>query len=98
MERDYGSGQTLRDAHPKMHGFVRGEFVVEPGLSDELRVCAVKATRTFKAWVRFVGIQSETVSPDKVRDICRSTIKLLTFPARSFSTARKTPRPTTSFS
>ena len=47
MDRFYGSGQTLRDAPQRFTASSR-EFVVEPGLSDELRVGAFKETRTFK--------------------------------------------------
>ena len=38
MERDYANDRTLRDAHPKMHGCVKGEFTVDGGLRPELAV------------------------------------------------------------
>ena len=34
----YPPGKTLRDAHPKQHGTVAAQFVVEPNLPEELRV------------------------------------------------------------
>ena len=38
MQRDYAKTRTLRDAHPKMHGCVRGEFSVAPDLPKELSI------------------------------------------------------------
>ena len=38
MSSDYTSGRTLRDAHPKMHGCVRADFLVESSLSPNLGI------------------------------------------------------------
>ena len=40
-----------------MHGCVRAEFSVEPGLPEELRIGVFKAARMFPAWVRFSNQQ-----------------------------------------
>jgi hypothetical protein len=76
MEQDYAAKRTLRDAHPKMHGCVRAEFAVEPGLPDELRIGVFREPRTFPAWVRFSN-QNGTVSPDSTKDIRGAAIKLM---------------------
>jgi hypothetical protein len=77
MERDYGRSRTLRDAHPKMHGCVRGEFVIEPDLPDHLSVgIFARPARAFPAWVRFSN-QSGTVAPDAKGDIRGVAIKLM---------------------
>lgn len=76
MERDYANDRTLRDAHPKMHGCVKGEFTIDGGLPPELAVGIFAEPRTFPAWVRFSN-QSGTVSPDIVPDIRGIAIKLM---------------------
>ena len=81
MAHDYASGRTLRDAHPKMHGCVRGELSVEPNLPDALRVGLFAQPRTFPAWIRFSN-QSGTVAPDSKGDIRGVAIKLMDVPGR----------------
>ena len=79
MERDYAGGRVLRDAHPKMHGCVRGEFSIEPGLPEDLRVGIFAAPRTYPAWIRFSN-QNNTVAPDSKGDIRGAAIKLMGVP------------------
>jgi len=76
MKRDYAKSRTLRDAHPKMHGCVRGSFSIEPNLPGELSTGVFKQSRTFPAWVRFSN-QNGTVSPDSKPDIRGVAIKLM---------------------
>lgn len=68
-----------RDAHPKMHGVVKAEFIVEPDLPDALRVGVFSAPRTYPAWIRFSN-QNGTISPDIERDIRGMAIKLMGVP------------------
>jgi hypothetical protein len=76
MERDYANSRILRDAHPKMHGCVRGEFAIEPDLPEELRAGIFSRSRRFPVWIRFSN-QSGTVSPDKKGDIRGVALKLM---------------------
>jgi hypothetical protein len=76
MERDYGSGRILRDAHPKMHGCVRGEFSIAPDLPQELAVGLLGTQRTYPVWARFSN-QNGTVSPDSKGDIRGVALKLI---------------------
>jgi hypothetical protein len=76
MERDYAKTRILRDAHPKMHGCVRGQFSVVPNLPEELSIGMFKQGRTFPAWIRFSN-QNGTVSPDSKGDIRGVGIKLM---------------------
>ena len=76
MEADYANNRTLRDAHPKMHGCVRGEFAIEPNLPDELRIGIFSRSRRFPVWIRFSN-QSGTVSPDSKGDIRGVALKLM---------------------
>lgn len=71
-----GQGDMRRDAHPKHHGAVRAELVVEPKLPRELAVGVFRAPRSYPAWVRFSN-GSGTVQPDHVRDGRGIAIKLL---------------------
>jgi hypothetical protein len=76
MEGDYAKGRMLRDAHPKMHGCVRGEFAIEPDLAEELRVGLFSSARRYPIWVRFSN-QSGTVAPDSKGDIRGVAMKLM---------------------
>src|SRR5882672_7057320 len=76
MERDYAGRRVLRDAHPKMHGCVRGEFSIESNLPEELRVGIFEQHRTFPAWTRFSNA-SGSVQPDSKGDIRGAAIKLM---------------------
>ena len=75
MQRDYVTTRTLRDAHPKMHGCVRGEFFVAPDLPADLSIGVFRQTRTFPAWIRFSN-QNGTAAPDSKPDIRGVAIKL----------------------
>jgi catalase len=76
MERDYAKNRILRDAHPKMHGCVRGELAIEPNLPEELRIGIFSQSRRFPVWIRFSN-QSGSVSPDSKGDIRGVALKLM---------------------
>jgi hypothetical protein len=76
MKADYARTRTLRDAHPKMHGCVRGEFSVLPDLPGELGIGLFGEGRTYPAWVRFSN-QNNTPKPDTKGDIRGVAIKLM---------------------
>ena len=74
--RDNPAGIMRRDAHPKMHGLVRAEFIIEPGLPSMLQVGIFSQPRTYQAWIRFSN-QDGTIQPDSGRDIRGMAIKLM---------------------
>jgi len=76
MARDYAKGGTLRDAHPKTLGLLRGRFRIEPDLPEALRVGLFARPRSFSCWVRFSN-SSGTVQSDAVPDARGVAIKLL---------------------
>lgn len=76
MERDYSEGGTLRDAHPKTVGLLRGSFRIEPDLPKALRVGLFKKPQRFDCWVRFSN-SSGKVQSDAVPDARGVAIKLL---------------------
>jgi hypothetical protein len=54
VQTHYAPPRVKRDAHPKMHGCVQAEVVVDPAIRADLRhgVFAVPGSR-YRAWVRF---------------------------------------------
>lgn len=78
--RENAGGLMRRDAHPKMHGLVRAEFVVAADLPAELRVGVfAEPGKTYPAWVRFSN-QDGTIQPDIDADIRGMAIKLMDVP------------------
>jgi hypothetical protein len=73
------SGSMRRDAHPKMHGLVRAEFIVGDDVPEDLRIGVFSRPATHKAWIRFSN-QDGTVGADMNRDIRGMAIKLLDVP------------------
>ena len=76
MANDYKPGGTLRDAHPKTVGLVRGRFAVAADLPRELRVGVFKSPATYDCWVRFSN-SSGTPQPDTKPDARGVAIKLM---------------------
>lgn len=93
MERQlnelYEGGKMLRQAHPKMHGLVKAEFIVEHNLPEELRVGIFKEAKTYNAYIRLSNASS-TVQPDKKMDIRGMAIKLLDVPGNKLLTDEPT--------
>lgn len=77
--RDNPTGIMRRDAHPKMHGLVKAEFIVEADLPPELKIGVFKEPKTYQAWIRFSN-QDGSINPDKDRDIRGMAIKLMGVP------------------
>lgn len=77
--RENPSGIMRRDAHAKMHGVVRAEFMIEPDLPAELRVGIFRDAKTYPAWIRFSN-QDSSLKPDIERDIRGMAIKLMQVP------------------
>lgn len=79
MNRIYKDKPMQRQVHTKMHGCVKGKFVIEPGLSEDLRVGVFKDAKTYHCFVRFSN--SQTIPrPDAKKDIRGIAIKLLNVP------------------
>lgn len=77
--RDNKNGIMRRDAHPKMHGVVKAEFIVDADLPAELRVGIFKEAKTYPAWIRYSN-QEGTIQDDKEPDIRGMAIKLMGVP------------------
>ena len=71
------SKTKLRDAHPKAHGCVQAQFIVNPsGLPVEGRVGVFARDRIFNAWIRFSNAEPKPQS-DKEADVRGMAIKLV---------------------
>lgn len=81
MRTDYPAGIMRRDAHPKMHGAVMAEFIVEPDLPAEFRIGVFKEPKTYRAWIRFSN-GAGSIKPDSCRDIRGMAIKLMGVPGK----------------
>ena len=76
------SGQRMqRQAHPKMHGCVKAEFIIEKGLPKELQVGVFSQERSYPAWIRFSNA-STTLKPDAKKDVRGMAIKLMDVPGQ----------------
>ncbi len=69
-------GKMQRDAHPKQHGLVKAEFIIEGNLPKELKVGVFKEAKSYPAWIRFSN-QNAPAKPDNDKDIRGMTIKLM---------------------
>jgi hypothetical protein len=78
LQRQYppGSGIVRRDAHPKHHGVVRAELIIDSELPEDYRVGVFSQPRSFSAWVRFSN-GSGVVQPDIMPDGRGVAIKLM---------------------
>jgi ketosteroid isomerase-like protein len=79
LRKMYPTGETLRQAHPKMHGCVRAEFIINPDLPKELRVGLFKDAKSFPAWIRFSNASTKP-KPDSKKDVRGVAIKLMEVP------------------
>lgn len=86
--QDNPAGIMRRDAHPKMHGLVKAEFIVETDLPEELRIGLFKEPQTYQAWIRFSNA-SGTINLDKENDIRGMAIKLMGVPGEKLLEAEK---------
>jgi Catalase len=86
--KDNTGGIMRRDAHAKMHGVVKAEFIIEPDLPEELKVGLFKEPKIYPAWIRFSN-QSGSLSPDIERDIRGMAIKLMDVPGEKILESEK---------
>jgi len=71
-----GKRPVLRDAHPKLHGLVRAQFIVLDDVPSELRHGVFKTPRTYDALIRFSAGNVE-VKEDTIPQAAGMAIKLL---------------------
>ncbi len=71
----------FRDQHPKSHGCVKGEFVVEANIPEVMKVGVFKEPKNYDIWIRFSnGSSSDSkgqLQSDTVGDVRGMAIKLM---------------------
>ena len=70
-----------RDAHPKMHGLVKADFIIEPNLPPDLAVGLFAKPATYPAWIRFSNQNAERQA-DGVPDVRGMAVKLMGVPGK----------------
>jgi len=82
MEQQHRS-PMMRDQHPKSHGCVQGELIVEENIPETMKVGVFKESKTYPIWIRFSNGGSDRdpktgdFVPDTVGDIRGMAIKLI---------------------
>jgi hypothetical protein len=66
MTKTFPTGTMKRGAHPKAHGCVQAEFIIESNLPENLRVGVFREAKTYQAWIRFsnAGDPKADATPD----------------------------------
>jgi catalase len=67
---------TLRDQHPKSHGYLVGEFIVEENIADELKVGIFSQPRSYPIQIRFSN-GSNNPRPDNDGNVRGMAIKIM---------------------
>jgi catalase len=73
---------TPRDQHPKSHGYVEGEFIIEENIPDNLKIGVLAKPKTYPIWIRFSNggsdrDQAGNFLPDTTGDVRGMAIKLM---------------------
>ena len=79
VSRIYKDKKMLRQIHTKMHGCVKAEFIIEPGLPHNLKVGIFNEAKHYHAWVRFSNANTQP-QHDKKKDVRGVAIKLMNVP------------------
>lgn len=79
LKEYYASKEMKRMFHPKLHGLLEAELVVEEGLSEDLKVGLFAEPKTYPAWVRLSNAKRKA-SADKKKDMRGMAIKLFDVP------------------
>ena len=90
LKRDFPPNvrPALRDAHPKAHGCVRAECIVNDNLPEDLRVGIFREPRTYPAWIRF-SASNATIQKDQKKDAHGFSIKLMNVPGEKILESEK---------
>jgi len=79
LKKTYPSGNTLRQFHAKMHGFVEAVFTVDNNLPSNIQHGFLQNGKSYKAWIRFSNGNTKIVD-DRKGDLRGMAIKLLDVP------------------
>lgn len=81
LQAQQQTGPDLRQIHSKSHGLLWGELIIEPHLSEDLRVGLFKTPQTYPVWIRFSNGGSPqkrgTFNSDSQPDVRGIAIKVI---------------------
>jgi catalase len=84
----YPEGATYRQAHPKMHGCVNAEFIVDAGIPPQYQAGIFKPGTVYPALIRFSNASTKR-KPDAKPDVRGMAIKLLNVPGEKLLTSER---------
>ncbi|MBX2842250.1 MAG: catalase family protein [Flammeovirgaceae bacterium] len=79
LSKYYQSGITKRMFHPKMHGLVLADFIIEPNLPEHLKTGLFAEPKTYPAWVRLSNAKRHAAKDNK-KDMRGMAIKIVGVP------------------
>jgi len=89
LRDDYPQGAHLpRDAHPKAHGLLQAQFIVEADLPQAYRHGIFASAGSFPTWIRFSN-GAPAAAPDKKNNVRGIAIKLMGVPGEKVMEAEK---------
>lgn len=88
MSKDYPTGLTKRDAHPKTLACLQAEFIVEPNIPAELKVGIFALPQTYPAWIR-ISSASGKIQSDRAKDLRGFAIKIMGVKGERFQTQNR---------
>jgi hypothetical protein len=91
LKKTYPPGKSLRQFHPKMHGFLEAVFRVDADLPLNVRHGFLQPGATYKAWIRFSNGNTRILD-DRKADLRGMAIKLLDVPGEMLAPDEKMPQ------
>jgi hypothetical protein len=92
LKKAYPPGKSLRQFHPKMHGYLSAQFRVDSDLPINMRHGFLEVPgKTYDAWIRFSNGNSR-VSDDHKGDLRGMAIKLLDVPGKMLEMDQRMPQ------
>jgi hypothetical protein len=91
LKKTYPPGRSLRQFHPKMHGFLAAVFKVDANLPINMRHGFLKPGKTYNAWIRFSNANTR-VTDDHKADLRGMAIKLLDVPGEMLEPDERMPQ------
>jgi hypothetical protein len=79
LSKIYPPGKTKRFFHPKMHGLLRAEFIINPNLPKHLKEGVFAVEKTYPTWIRYSS-SSHKVKSDLKKSFRGMAIKLMDVP------------------
>lgn len=76
IAKNYPEGKTERDAHPKTIAIVKGEFIINNNLPNDLKKGIFSSPKTHKTIIRFSNANSK-IQPDSKKDVRGIALKIL---------------------